>query len=95
MYATDIPRSEIAEEVQLPASDEEKQHLADMIEFVKNSQNPELAEKYKLRPGVGLAAPQTDVKTDDRRPCRRCERHFIQLCSFNPKIVSHSVEKAT
>jgi peptide deformylase len=36
-----------------------KQHLADMIEFVKNSQNPELAEKYKLRPGVGLAAPQT------------------------------------
>lgn len=74
---------EIAEEVQLPASDEEKQHLADMIEFVKNSQNPELAEKYKLRPGVGLAAPQTDVKkTDDRRPCRRCERHFIQLCSF-------------
>ncbi|MET1176409.1 peptide deformylase, partial [Paenibacillus amylolyticus] len=30
---------EIAEEVQLPASDEEKQHLADMIEFVKNSQN--------------------------------------------------------
>lgn len=54
---------ETAEPVELPPTDAEKQQLADMIEFVKNSQNPELAEKYKLRPGVGLAAPQIDRKS--------------------------------
>ena len=32
-----------------------------MIEFVKNSQDPEIAQKYNLRPGVGLAAPQINI----------------------------------
>ena len=32
-----------------------------MIEFVKNSQDPEMAEKYNLRPGIGLAAPQIGI----------------------------------
>ncbi|MED5048286.1 peptide deformylase [Bacillus siamensis] len=86
---------EIAEEVRLPASDEEKQQLADMIEFVKNSQNPELAEKYNLRPGVGLAAPQVNVKK--RMIAVHAEDAKGTLYSyalFNPKIVSHSVEKS-
>ena len=32
-----------------------------MIEFIKNSQDEEVAEKYKLRSGVGLAAPQIGI----------------------------------
>ena len=43
----------VAEEVQLPASEEEIKQLSEMIEFVKNSQDPEIAKKYNLRPGVG------------------------------------------
>lgn len=35
--------------------------LKEMIEFVINSQDPEMAEKYSLRPGIGLAAPQIGV----------------------------------
>lgn len=49
------PSERLPNLLSLPPTDAEKQQLADMIEFVKNSQNPELAEKYKLRPGVGLA----------------------------------------
>ncbi len=35
--------------------------LKEMIEFVINRQDPEMAEKYSLRPGIGLAAPQIGV----------------------------------
>jgi len=50
-----------AEEVELPVSTEDKETLNEMMEFLKNSQNEELAKKYKLRSGVGLAAPQINV----------------------------------
>ncbi|MCY7962385.1 peptide deformylase [Bacillus inaquosorum] len=86
---------ETAEPVCLPPTDADKQQLADMIEFVKNSQNPELAEKYKLRPGVGLAAPQINIKK--RMIAVHAEDASGKLYSyalFNPKIVSHSVEKS-
>lgn len=86
---------EPAEPVELPPTDADKQQLADMIEFVKNSQNPELAEKYKLRPGVGLAAPQINIKK--RMIAVHAEDASGKLYSyalFNPKIVSHSVEKS-
>ena len=35
-----------------------------MIEFVINSQDPEMAEKYSLRPGIGLAAPQIGISKE-------------------------------
>jgi peptide deformylase len=84
----------VAEEVSLPASEEDKDILRSLIEYVKMSQNPELAEKYGLRPGIGLAAPQINVSkrmiavhvTDEKGVL-----HSYAL--FNPKIVSHSVEK--
>ncbi|MBD1380894.1 peptide deformylase [Metabacillus arenae] len=86
---------EVAEGVKMPPSKEDEETLTKMIEFVKNSQNPEIAEKYDLRPGIGLAAPQINVSkrmiaihvTDEKG-----ELHSYAL--FNPKIVSHSVEKS-
>ncbi|MFC4556957.1 peptide deformylase [Virgibacillus kekensis] len=84
-----------ADEVPTPPSDEEKQLLKDMLDFLKNSQDEEIAAKYKLRPGVGLAAPQLGINK------RMIAVHFEDLKGkqysnglFNPKIVSHSVEKA-
>lgn len=41
---------DVAEEVSLPASEEDTNTLKEMIEFVINSQDPEMAEKYNLRP---------------------------------------------
>src|SRR5699024_9218077 len=66
-----------------------------MLEFLKNSQDEKIAEKYNLRAGVGLAAPQLGI---DKRIIAvhfddpKGRRYSYKL--FNPKIVSHSVEKA-
>lgn len=83
----------IAKEVPLPASEEDKQTLQKMMEYLENSQDPEIAEKYNLRPGVGLAAPQINiskrmiaVRVEDNRG------ELLNLGLFNPKIISHSVE---
>lgn len=85
----------VAKEVQLPPTEEEKKILKSMLEFLINSQDPEKAEKYSLRPGIGLAAPQINISkrmiaihvTDDKE-----KLHSYAL--FNPKIISHSVERA-
>lgn len=86
---------EKAAEVALPASKEDQRTLESLMEYVKNSQNPETASKYGLRPGVGLAAPQIGVSK--RMIAVQVYDHNNDLLSyalFNPKIVSHSVEKA-
>lgn len=84
-----------AEEVKLPLSAEDRKLGEELLEYVKNSQDDELAEKYDLRPGVGIAAPQINVSK------RIFALHFdehsgenLSLVAVNPKIVSHSVEKA-
>lgn len=84
-----------AEEVVLPASKEDKETLQKMIEFVINSQDPEISEKYELRPGIGLAAPQLGIAkrmiavhvTDEND-------ELYSYALFNPKIVSHSTQKS-
>ncbi|GGH74237.1 peptide deformylase [Pullulanibacillus pueri] len=84
----------VAEEVPLPPSEEDKATLKEMLEFLKNSQDDEIAAKYNLRAGIGLAAPQIGLKkrmialylTDEKD-----KLHEYAL--FNPKIVSHSVEE--
>jgi len=86
---------EVAKEVTLPPTDEDKQTLQSLLDYVKNSQDPELAKKYGLRPGIGLAAPQINVSkrmiavhVQDEKG----ELHSYAL--FNPKIKSHSVERS-
>ncbi|MGG3927902.1 peptide deformylase [Metabacillus fastidiosus] len=86
---------EVAAEVALPASEEDKEILHSMLQYVINSQDPELAEQYDLRPGVGLAAPQINISKrmiaihiQDEKGIQ----HSYAL--FNPKIISHSVEKS-
>ncbi len=83
-----------AAEVPLPASEDDKLILQSLIDYVMNSQNPEVAIQYGLRPGIGLAAPQINV------PKRMIAVHVTDekgtlhsYALFNPKIVSHSVEK--
>ncbi|KGR92219.1 peptide deformylase [Ureibacillus massiliensis 4400831 = CIP 108448 = CCUG 49529] len=83
-----------AEEVQLPLTEEDKKLATEMLEYLINSQDPELSEKYGLRPGIGLAANQ--VNSLKRMFALHVEDENGELYSFvaiNPKIVSHSVEK--
>ncbi|NMA90938.1 MAG: peptide deformylase [Amphibacillus sp.] len=86
--------TQVAQEVQLPPTEEDTELLKKMLQFLKNSQDEEIAEKYKLRAGVGLAAPQLGLSK------RMFAVHFEDLDGkvysdgyFNPKIISHSVEK--
>ncbi|MDC3412771.1 peptide deformylase [Aquibacillus sp. 3ASR75-11] len=86
--------TQVATKVELPPTSEEIDTLKEMLMYLKNSQDPEIAEQYELRPGVGLAAPQIGISK------RMIAVHFDDLDEkishglFNPRIVSHSVEKA-
>ena len=51
----------VSEEVPNPPSAEDLHTLQEMLDFLKNSQDEEIAEKYELRSGVGVAAPQLGV----------------------------------
>jgi len=85
---------EVAKDVTIPASLEDQEIARKLLEYVINSQDPVISEKYGLRPGIGLAAPQINVSkkiiavhvTDEKGK-------LFSYALFNPKIVSHSVEK--
>jgi len=80
------------QEVELPVSQEDKETLLCMLQYLKNSQDPTISKKYKLRPGSGLSANQigldkrmfTALFKDEKQ-----EEYEIML--INPKIISHSV----
>lgn len=87
---------QVASEVSFPLADNLKDLADKMIEFLINSQNVETAEKYDLRPGVGIAAPQLNVPKRifavHLPPAEEGEEPF-SLVFLNPRIVSHSVKK--
>ena len=83
----------ISKEVIFPLTKEDKKNIDIMIEYLHNSQIPELAEKYNLRPGMGLSAIQLGV----------AKRYFVVVHEYeegkfenyiliNPKIISNSME---
>lgn len=81
-----------ADEITFPVTESVKNTLIEMRTFLINSQSPELSEKYELRPGVGLAAPQIDV------PLRMLAIHTLDenletlhdYLMINPRLISHS-----
>lgn len=85
-----------ADEVKSPISDDDKKILKKLLEYVIASQDDELCEKYDLKPGIGLAAPQINISKrmiavhipDDENP-----KEIISYALYNPKIISHSAQK--
>ena len=61
-----------AKEVELPLSDTDRETLKLMMEFLVNSQDPEISEEYELRPGIGLAAPQINIS-----------KRIIAVCTYD------------
>ena len=83
-----------AEEVMFPLSADERKLTEELLQYLKNSHEPEIAEKYKLRAGIGLAAPQINVsKRMFALHITEIDDEPISFVAINPKIVSHSVEK--
>jgi peptide deformylase len=85
-----------AKTLKFPLTDEQKALGKKLMEFLENSQNPEIAQKYQLRAGVGLAAPQVDrslrmtavlVPDEKNQPIYK---HIL----VNPTIISESVRMA-
>lgn len=83
-----------AEALSFPLTKEEHKLGNDLLDYVKNSQDPDLSEKYSLRPGIGLAAPQVSASVQ-MFALHLTEENgkTISFVAVNPKIVSHSVEK--
>ena len=86
---------EVSKEVPLPLSDEDRDLLFKMHEFLVNSQDPELSKKYDLRPAVGIAAIQLGIpKKMLAVVVPKDEEEDYEFALANPKIISESIQKA-
>ncbi len=85
---------QVSKEVKFPLTQKDKDLINTMIKYLHDSQIEELAEKYDLRPGMGMAAVQLGV----------LKRYFVVVNEFdegefetyiliNPRIISNSLEK--
>ena len=86
-----------AEKITFPLSPEHQELAKEMLEFLHNSQNPEIAEKYALRAGVGLAAPQLGKSIQMIAllvPGFEEEEAILDEVWINPRIMRESVKKA-
>ena len=80
-------------DVQFPLSEEKKKLIKDMLEHLYYSQIEEYSEKYNLRPGMGLAAPQMGVNERFFVVCHEEEENiFRNYILINPQMISHSEE---
>lgn len=85
---------QVSKEVLFPLSKKDKDLIDSMIEYLKNSQIEEIAEKYDLRPGMGLAAVQLGVlKRFFVVVDEIDEGEFDTYIIINPKIISNSLEQ--
>jgi len=78
-------------EVKLPLSAEDEKTMLDLHDYLQKSYDENPWEKYKIKPGVGLAAPQIDclrrmfaILTYDENG------ELYELGVINPKIIAES-----
>lgn len=83
-------------DVVLPLSEQDKEVLLQMLEYVDKSTIEEVAQAENLRPAVGISAIQvgipkkmTAIIIKDEEGNKECEYALV-----NPKIISNSLEKA-
>ena len=81
-------------EVTFPLSKERKKLIEDMLEHLYYSQIEKYAEKYDLRPGMGMSAVQLGVLKRIFVVVHEYEEgKFKNYILINPKIISNSAEK--
>ncbi|MBQ2873414.1 MAG: peptide deformylase [Bacilli bacterium] len=80
-------------DVEFPLDEDTKKLINDMLEHLYYSQIEEYSEKYDLRPGMGLAAPQLGINKRFFVVCHEeTENNFKNYILINPKMISHSEE---
>ena len=90
-----------AEAVTFPLDAETRKLGEEMMQFLINSQDDDLAEQYDLRAGVGLAATQLNINKQifavhvmDYDEDGYETDALLSLVLFNPRLKSHSIQKA-
>jgi len=81
-----------SKEVTFPMTKEDLKNIDLMEEYLINSQIEERAEKYDLRPGMGLSAVQIGVLKRYIVIVDDTEEGFVTYVMINPKIISNSAE---
>jgi len=85
---------EVAKAVPVPLIEEDKRLLKDMMGHLKMSQIEELADRYQLRPGIGLAAPQVNVSKRMFVVCfNDMDGMHHEFAFVNPEIIDSSEEQ--
>lgn len=80
------------QKVEAPYSEEDKQLALDMLDYVKGSQDDEIIEKYGVRPGIGIAAPQIGILKRIIAIHLEEDDKVYSYALINPELVSYSVQ---
>lgn len=83
---------QVSKEVTFPLTEEDLKNIDLMEEYLVNSQIEEKAEKYDLRPGMGMAAIQIGIPKRYIVIVHEVDEGFDSYIVINPKIVSNSTE---
>lgn len=88
-----------SKEVTFPLDKKDLDLIETMMEYLEKSQIPEEAEKYDLRPGMGMSAIQLGVAkrifvvvneiSDEEDEVKEFEKYIL----INPRIISNSMEQ--
>jgi len=82
-------------DVELPLSKTDETLLRRMLKYVIDSTDEKKAEKYNLRPSVGISAIQVGIKKKLTAIALKDSDNniIVQYALANPKIISESIEK--
>ena len=91
----DLIRQKSAD-VSMPLSKQDKDLLLDMLKYVDDSTDEEIAKQNNLRPAVGISAIQVGIaKKLTAIILKDSENNKIhEYALVNPKIISNSIEKS-
>lgn len=80
--------------VELPLSQEDKDTLLAMLDYLKKSQDDDYAKKHNIRAGVGMAAIQIGLlKRMFVIYYQKSETETVEYALVNPVIVEESIRK--
>jgi len=80
--------------VLLPLSQKDVDLAKSLLEYVKNSQDETMVAKHKLRPSVGLAAPQINqLKRMFAMHVEDMDGRIYSYVMINPEITGHTSEE--
>lgn len=80
-------------EVELPLNDEDREHLTEMLEYVRNTHDEQYCEDHQCRASVGIAAPQIGLAKKMLAISIEDGDDLVEFALVNPKIISNSTRR--